>query len=94
MLGILLAMAQVGQEHTHLWKSHNEMTSLFVSVNRRMDEWVPLNRIDLRRSVDEECKKKNVYGLNALSGGKRITRSLKRKYNEINHIEKVSVVFV
>lgn len=69
---------------------------LFVSfsVNRRMDEWVLLSRIDVTRGSVEEGAKGDGYGLNSLSGrDRKVTRNLKRKHDEINHIQKVSTVF-
>ena len=64
---------------------------LFVSVDRRMDEWVPLNRIDMTRVVKEGEKGKE-YGLDSVScPGRRVTRNMKRKHDDINHIQKVRV---
>lgn len=57
-----------------------------------MDEWVPLSRIDVMRGVVEGGAKGDGYGLNSLSGrDRKVTRNLKRKHDEINHIQKVSV---
>ena len=54
-----------------------------------------LSRIDVTRGVVEEGEKGNGYGLNSLSGRERkVTRNLKRKHDEINHIQKVGVVLV
>ena len=65
--------------------------SLFLSsVNRRMDEWVYPDRIDIcRGSVDEAPKERDTM-LEAVNGRERkVTRNLKRKHDEINHIQKV-----
>jgi len=56
-----------------------------------MDEWVPLHRIDVARGPVEEGAKDDGYGLNSISGSERkVTRNLKRKHDEINHVQKVS----
>ena len=56
-----------------------------------MDEWVPLSRIDVARGAVEEGAKGAGYGLDSLNGRERkVTRNLKRKHDEINHVQKVS----
>lgn len=55
-----------------------------------MDEWVPLNRIDVVRGAVEDGAKGPGYGLDSLNGRERkLTRNLKRKHDEINHVQKV-----
>ena len=59
------------------------------AVNRRMDEWVELSRIDVGRGPVEE-EPKGVDYLEGLNGRERkVTRNLKRKHDEINHVQKV-----
>ncbi len=54
-----------------------------------MDEWVPLSRIDVQRGVVEETPKESDY-LDCVNGRERkVTRNLKRKHDEINHVQKV-----
>lgn len=56
-----------------------------------MDEWVSLSRIDVKRGAVEEGPKEVDYMLDALNGRERkVTRNLKRKHDEINHVQKVS----
>ena len=51
----------------------------------------PLNRIDMTRVVKEGEKGKE-YGLDSVScPGRRVIRSMKRKHDDINHIQKVRV---
>ena len=54
-----------------------------------MDEWVELSRIDVGRGPVEE-EPKGVDYLEGLNGRERkVTRNLKRKHDEINHVQKV-----
>ena len=49
-------------------------------VNRRMDEWVPLSRIDVARGAVEEGAKGAGYGLDSLNGRERkVTPELKEE---------------
>ena len=51
---------------------------------------MPLNHIDMTRVVEEGEK-----GLDTLSSlDRKVTRNLKRKYDEMNHIQKVGVMYV
>ncbi len=51
---------------------------------------MPLNRIDVTRGPVEEGAKDDSYGLNSISGrDRKVTRNLKRKHDEINHVQKV-----
>ena len=60
------------------------------AVNRRMDEWVSFSRIDVKRGPVEEGPKEVDYMLDSLNGRERkVTRNLKRKHDEINHVQKV-----
>ena len=55
-----------------------------------MDEWVSLSRINVKRGAVEEGPKEVDYMLDALNGRERkVTRNLKRKHDEINHVQKV-----
>ena len=53
-----------------------------------------LSRIDVSRGAVEEGAKGDGYGLNSISGrDRKVTRNLKRKHDEINHVQKVSLLF-
>ena len=55
-----------------------------------MDEWVCLSRIDVGRGAVEEGPKELDFQLEAEFGRERkVTRNLKRKHDEINHVQKV-----
>ena len=59
-----------------------------------MDEWVLLCRIDVVRGPVEEGAKGPGYGLDSLNGRERkVTRNLKRKHDEINHVQKVGDLY-
>ena len=61
------------------------------SVNRRMDEWVTVERVDVERGPVEETPKDTELMLETLNGRERkVTRNLKRKHDEINHVQKVT----
>ena len=58
-------------------------------VNRRMDEWVELDRVNMIQGVIEEGSKDNSL-LDCVNGRERkVTRNLKRRHDEINHVQKV-----
>ena len=65
---------------------------LFSAVNRRMDEWVTVERVDVERGPVEETPKDSDLMLESLNGRERkVTRNLKRKHDEINHVQKVHI---
>ncbi len=54
-----------------------------------MDEWVTLSGIDVSKGIVEETPKERDY-LESVNGRERkVTRNLKRKHDEINHVQKV-----
>jgi len=62
--------------------------------NRRLDEWVDLDRVDLG-SKDTKTRPDNRAGVDAVaimeisdSSDRKITRNQKRKHDEINHVQK------
>ena len=62
---------------------------LFFLVNRRMDEWVSIDRINMSQGIIEDGNKDDPM-LESLNGRERkVTRNLKRRHDEINHIQKV-----
>ena len=69
---------------------HVDTCPSYDAVNRRMDEWVSLSRINVKRGAVEEGPKEMDYMLDSLNGRERkVTRNLKRKHDEINHVQKV-----
>ena len=59
-------------------------------VNRRMDEWVGIDRIDIIQGSIDETPKDQDSMLETLNGRERkVTRNLKRRHDEINHVQKV-----
>lgn len=62
---------------------------LFSIVNRRMDEWVELERVNMvQGTIDEGTKDSSL--LDSFNGRERkVTRKLKRRHDEINHVQKV-----
>lgn len=63
---------------------------LYHIVNRRMDEWVEIERIDMMQGSIDETPKDQDSMLETLNGRERkVTRNLKRRHDEINHVQKV-----
>ena len=61
-------------------------------VNRRLDEWVPLDRVDLNQRIEDNGPHGDtqiVVTDLADSTDRKITRNQKRKHDEINHVQKV-----
>lgn len=61
-----------------------------ILVNRRLDEWVPMERVDLQQKdvgmhVPVLEEKVDVDGPE-----RKLTRNQKRKHDEINHVQKVT----
>lgn len=73
-------------------------TYIFMSVNRRLDEWVDLDRFDLTNKIeDQNSKIKDVtVMMTDLSDGtdRKLTRNQKRKHDEINHVQKVKALYL
>ena len=64
-----------------------------IVVNRRLDEWVPLDRVDLNQRIEDNGPHGDtqiVVTDLADSTDRKITRNQKRKHDEINHVQKVS----
>ena len=61
------------------------------SVNRRLDEWVPMERVDLQQK--DETQRVHIPIIEEkvdIDGPERkLTRNQKRKHDEINHVQKV-----
>jgi histone acetyltransferase MYST1 len=71
---------------------------LFIIVNRRLDEWVSLDRfvsMDKITDVNQHSNDQIATGIEVVDGGERkITRNQKRKHDAINHVQKVCSLFV
>ena len=63
--------------------------------NRRLDEWVPQERVDRARPIPEQEIKLNtdIVMIEGENVDRKITRNQKRKHDEINHVQKVFLVF-
>ena len=61
-------------------------------VNRRLDEWVGIDRFEIGVQFDEHGNKIKTESVNDLADGsdRKITRNQKRKHDEINHVPIVS----
>lgn len=65
----------------------------YLSVNRRLDEWVGGDRVDLSMSslLSGESKENVEEKIETSDGPERkLTRNQKRKHDEINHVQKVN----
>ena len=70
-------------------KMLNIQIKYFIPVNRRLDEWVSDVRVDVfKTSIPEEKleEKSDNEGPE-----RKLTRNQKRKHDEINHVQKVSI---
>ncbi len=54
-----------------------------------MDEWIPVSRVDVKKGIVEETPKEIDTMLELNGRERKVTRNLKRKHDEINHIQKV-----
>lgn len=54
----------------------------YVEFNRRLDEWVSEDRLDLNSA---ETKEKEAPPKEIVDSNRKITRNLKRKHDEVNH---------
>lgn len=78
----------------YLFSYSDKSYLLLFSVNRRLDEWVDHDRFDLSNKLeDPQSKVKDVTVMTDLSDGtdRKLTRNQKRKHDEINHVQKVTI---
>ncbi|XP_064643312.1 histone acetyltransferase KAT8-like [Lineus longissimus] len=68
----------------------NEYYVHYAGFNRRLDEWVTIERVDLNSRLDDHGNKIQTQCLTDLADGtdRKITRNQKRKHDEINHVQK------
>ena len=91
--GLVLSPVYVNKGLTwNLWEFKqmlNIQIKYFIPVNRRLDEWVSDVRVDVfKTSIPEEKleEKSDNEGPE-----RKLTRNQKRKHDEINHVQKVSI---
>jgi len=58
----------------------------YENFNRRLDEWVPRDRIGVNSNYD--CIEQGENGLDLAENDRKITRNQKRIHDEINHVQK------
>ena len=86
--------AEIIQTRYNEGESHYEYYVHYEGYNRRLDEWVPRDRIMSSRFDMSDRSWKNsdrnpASDLLADSSDRKITRNQKRRHDEINHIQKV-----
>ncbi|XP_003384225.1 PREDICTED: histone acetyltransferase KAT8-like [Amphimedon queenslandica] len=81
-------MAEIIQKRENMDTKRMEYYVHYKEFNRRMDEWVGSERISLDEGPLEEAPKEDNL-LDSLNGRERtVTRNIKRRHDEINHIQK------
>lgn len=84
--------AEIIQTRTNEIAGRHEYYVHYEGFNRRLDEWVNVDRFDLQTKLeDQQSKVKDLsLTLTDLSDGtdRKITRNQKRKHDEINHVQK------
>lgn len=65
--------------------------SLFSSDNRRLDEWITIDRFEsLKKIIDTSRSDALRSSMEPVDGpDRKITRNQKRKHDEINHVQRV-----
>lgn len=90
--------AEIIQTRFNEGEGHYEYYVHYEGYNRRLDEWVPRDRIMSSRFDMSDSRWKNsehnpASDLLADSSDRKITRNQKRRHDEINHIQKVICLF-
>lgn len=81
-------VAEIIQKRQNTDTKRAEYYVHYKEFNRRMDEWVSIDRINMSQGVIEDGNKDDPM-LESLNGRERkVTRNLKRRHDEINHIQK------
>eukprot|EP00106_Octopus_bimaculoides_P001098 XP_014768540.1 PREDICTED: histone acetyltransferase KAT8-like isoform X2 [Octopus bimaculoides] len=85
--------AEIIQTRSNENAGRHEYYVHYEGFNRRLDEWVNVDRFDLQTKLeDQQNKGKDLsITLTDLSDGtdRKITRNQKRKHDEINHVQKM-----
>ncbi len=95
---VFLVHSILAQNSNAFWEHIVDQTSASsgrssIAVNRRLDEWVGLDSIDLAQRIEDSALHGDtqiVVADLADSTDRKITRNQKRKHDEINHVQKVS----
>jgi len=86
--------AEIIQTRYNENESHYEYYVHYDGHNRRLDEWVPRDRIMSSRfdmSEIERHDRNSGTDLLTDSSDRKITRNQKRRHDEINHVQKVNM---
>jgi len=85
---VFLDPAEVLQSRYNEGESHYEYYVHYENCNKRLDEWVPRDRIMNSRfdMTEQQWKSERSDGSD---GDRKITRNQKRKHDEINHVQLV-----
>jgi len=59
----------------------------YVEFNRRLDEWVTEDKLDLS-SIENSKEKEKKEGPSKVEDTRKMTRGLKRRHDEFNHVQK------
>lgn len=89
--------AEIIQTRYNENESHYEYYVHYEGHNRRLDEWVPRDRIMSSRfdmSEIERHDRNSGTDLLADSSDRKITRNQKRRHDEINHVQKVRSIYI
>lgn len=89
--------AEIIQTRYNENENHYEYYVHYEGHNRRLDEWVPRDRIMSSRfdmSEIERHDRNSGTDLLADSSDRKITRNQKRRHDEINHVQKVKNKFI
>jgi len=60
----------------------------YVEFNRRLDEWVSIDKVDVSSVQAKEKSEEKPHHVEKGPENRKITRNLKRKYEELNHLQK------
>lgn len=88
--------AEIIQSRYNEQENHFEYYVHYEGSNRRLDEWVPRDRImSSRFDMSEQRWKSSDRNSKDMTDGldRKITRNQKRRHDEINHIQKVCHFF-
>lgn len=91
--------AEIIQTRYNESESHYEYYVHYEGHNRRLDEWVPRDRImssrfDMSDRSWKSGDRNSGTDLLADSSDRKITRNQKRRHDEINHIQKVYIYII
>lgn len=81
--------AEIIQTRLNDVDKHYEYYVHYEGYNRRLDEWVPRNRVMNSRfnMSDQQWKRERVDAVDTSLSDKKLTRNQKRKHDDINHVQ-------